>query len=281
MKKSILNKIGSVLIITLMVFSLSACGKKADNATGQTASAKGETNLDKIKKSGKLIVGTSADYPPYEFHKQVNGKDEIVGFDIEIANQLAKDLGVQLEVKDITFNGLLESLKAGKINMIIAGMNPTAERAKEVDFSKIYYTSTQAVLVRTEDKDKYKSLSDLSGKKVGAQMTTTQEQIAKSQIKGADVKSLGKVTDLILELKNKKVDALVVESTVAQSYADKNSDLTVSSAHFSMETSQKGSAIAVKKDSPELVKELNKSIDKLIKDKSIDKFVIKANTMTE
>lgn len=281
MKKSILNKIGSVLIITLMVFSLSACGKKADNATGQTASAKGETNLDKIKKSGKLIVGTSADYPPYEFHKQVNGKDEIVGFDIEIANQLAKDLGVQLEVKDITFNGLLESLKAGKIDMIIAGMNPTAERAKEVDFSKIYYTSTQAVLVRTEDKDKYKSLSDLSGKKVGAQMTTTQEQIAKSQIKGADVKSLGKVTDLILELKNKKVDALVVESTVAQSYADKNSDLTVSSAHFSMETSQKGSAIAVKKNSPELVKELNKSIDKLIKDKSIDKFVIKANTMTE
>lgn len=166
MKKSILNKIGSVLIITLMVFSLSACGKKADNATGQTASAKGETNLDKIKKSGKLIVGTSADYPPYEFHKQVNGKDEIVGFDIEIANQLAKDLGVQLEVKDITFNGLLESLKAGKIDMIIAGMNPTAERAKEVDFSKIYYTSTQAVLVRTEDKDKYKSLSDLSGKKL-------------------------------------------------------------------------------------------------------------------
>lgn len=281
MKKSILNKIGSVLIITLMVFSLSACGKKADNATGQTASAKGETNLDKIKKSGKLIVGTSADYPPYEFHKQVNGKDEIVGFDIEIANQLAKDLGVQLEVKDITFNGLLESLKAGKIDMIIAGMNPTPERAKEVDFSKIYYTSTQAVLIRTEDKDKYKALSDLSGKKVGAQMTTTQEQIAKSQIKGADVKSLGKVTDLILELKNKKVDALVVESTVAQSYADKNSDLTVSSAHFSMETSQKGSAIAVKKNSPELVKELNKSIDKLIKDKSIDKFVIKANTMTE
>lgn len=85
-------------------------------------------------------------------------------------------------------------------------------------------------------------------------MTTTQEQIAKSQIKGADVKSLGKVTDLILELKNKKVDALVVESTVAQSYADKNSDLTVSSAHFSMETSQKVPLLQLRKIHRNLLK---------------------------
>lgn len=276
MKKSILSKIGSIIITTIMVFSLTACGK----STG-SAAAGGETSLNKIKKSGKLIVGTSADYPPYEFHKQVNGKDEIVGFDVEIAKQIAKDLGVQLEIKDITFNGLLESLKSGKIDMIIAGMNPTPERAKEVDFSKVYYKAVQSVLVRTEDKDKYTSLSDLNGKKVGVQMGTTQEQIAKSQIKGASIKSLGKITDLILELKNKKVDALVAEQPVAQSYADKNSDLIISSASFSTETSQKGSAIAVKKNSPELVKELNKTIDKLISSKSIDKFVTEANAMTE
>lgn len=159
-------------------------------------------------------------------------------------------------------------------------MNPTAERAKAVDFSKIYYKAVQTVLVRTEDKDKYKALTDLKGMKVGVQMGSVQEQLANDQMKGSTKKSLGKITDLILELKNKKIDALVVEKPVADSYAAKNPDLFVTDMKFA-NAEDMGSAIAVRKNSPALVKAINNTIDKLIKNKSIDKLVTDANNMTE
>lgn len=275
MKKNIFSKVSVILLIGIMVFSLAACSTKS----GSTATGS-NTEVDKIKKAGVLVVGTSGDYPPYEFHKQVNGKDEIVGFDMEIAKQIAKDLGVKLEVKDITFNGLLEALNTNKIDMVIAGMNPTAERAKAVDFSKIYYKAVQTVLIRTEDKDKYKALADLKGMKVGVQMGSVQEQLANDQMKGSTKKSLGKITDLVLELKNKKIDALVIEKPVADSYAAKNPDLFVTDMKFA-NAEDMGSAIAVRKNSPALVKAINNTIDKLVKNKTIDKLVIDANNMTE
>lgn len=266
MKKGILNKLVAVTLMASMVFTLAACTKKP---------------MERVKDAGTLIVGTSADYPPYEFHKTINGVDKIVGFDIMIAEEIAKDLGVKLEIKDMKFDGLLGALKSNKIDMVIAGMNPTAERAKEVDFSKVYYTAVQAVIVRAEDKDKLKSFADLSGKKVGVQMATTQEEIAKAQIKGAEIKSLGKITDLVLELKNKKVDALVVELPVAKSYADKNADIFVSDMKFSEETAQKGSAVAMTKGNQEFVDSVNKTLDRLIKEDKISKFVTDANNMVE
>lgn len=276
MKKNILSKVLGILLIITMMLSFAACSA----GSGNSSTSSSNTEVDKIKKAGVLVVGTSGDYPPYEFHKQVNGKDEIVGFDMEIAKQIAKDLGVKLEVKDITFNGLLEALNTKKVDMVIAGMNPTAERAKAVDFSKIYYKAVQTVLIRTEDKDKYKALTDLKGMKVGVQMGSVQEQLANDQMKGSTIKSLGKITDLVLELKNKKIDALVVEKPVADSYAAKNPDLFVTDMKFA-NAEDMGSAIAVRKNSPALVKIVNSTIDKLIKNKTIDKLVIDANNMTE
>lgn len=267
-----------------LVLVLSACGQKpaaetaANGNSGQTETQK-ETKLDQIKKAGKIIVGTSADYPPYEFHKEVNKKDEIVGFDIEIAKAIAKDLGVTLEIKDMKFDGLLAALEAGNIDFIISGMTPTPERQASVDFTKIYYTAVQKAVVRTEDKEKYKTIEDLKGKRVGAQKGATQEQIVTKQMPQSEMKALGKISDLMLDLKNKKTEALVVELPVATAYLSKNPDLTVSDIQLSTEDS--GSAIAVKKGSPELVEAMNKSLDKLINDKLIDKFVIEANDMVE
>jgi polar amino acid transport system substrate-binding protein len=282
MKKGILSKLFAGVILVTMMATLVACGKKSDDkSASSTTSTKQETKLDKIKKSGKLVVGTSADYPPYEFHKQVNGKDEIVGFDITIANEIAKDLGVKLEVKDMAFNGLLAALNGDKVDMIIAGMNPTPERAKSIDFSKVYYQAVQAIVVRAEDKDKYKTLDSLKGKKVGVQMSTTQEEITKKQIAGAEVVSLAKITDLVLQLKSKKVDAIVVELPVATSYVDKNKDLIVSDMKFDAASQNKGAAVAIKKNSPEFVNEVNKTLDKLMNEKSIEKFVIDANNQVE
>lgn len=266
MKKSILKKIVAAVLTTSIILSLSACSAKPAAV---------------LINKGTLVIGTSADYPPYEFHKEINGKDTIVGFDIMIADEIAKDLGVKVELKDMKFEGLLSALQGKKIDMVIAGMNPTAERAKEVDFSKVYYTAVQAVMVRAEDKDKLKSFADLSGKKVGVQKSTTQEKIAQEQIKGAEVKSLGKITDLVLALKSKNVDALVVELPVAQAYADKNKDIFVSSMKFSEETAEKGSAIAVSKGNKQLLDSVNKTLDKLMKEDKISKFVAEANSMAE
>ena len=109
------------------------------------------------------------DYPPYEFHKLIDGKDEIVGFDIEIAKQVAADLGVKLEIVDMKFEGLLPALVTNDIDFIVAGMVADEERAKTVDFSVPYYAAEQRMVVRLADKDKYKDPEALVGLKVGAQ----------------------------------------------------------------------------------------------------------------
>ena len=135
------KKIISIIITILIAFSLSGCSQGKASAE--------VSKMDKIKEKGKIVIGTSADYPPYEFHKSIDGKDTIVGFDIEIAKEIAKDLGVELEIKDMKFDGLLAALQTGNIDFVAAGMNPTEDRKKNVDFSKIYYTAVQCVVIRS------------------------------------------------------------------------------------------------------------------------------------
>jgi len=263
--KGMLKKVFCLFIVAAIVMSVAGCGN-------------GDT-MGKIEKSGKLVVGTSADYAPYEYHAMIDGKDTIIGFDISIVEEIAKDLGVQLEIVDIGFDGLLVALNTDKVDIVIAGMNPDEERRKAVDFTKIYYEAKQGVIVRTEDKDKIKSIADLSGKKVGAQLGTTQEKIAKKQMKEANLVSLGKIPDLVMELKNKKIDALVVELPVANGYTKNNNDLALS--QVSIEEESGGSAIAVKKGNTDLLKLIDKSLDRLMSDGSIEKFVQEANDKNE
>ena len=110
MKKGILKKMIAVVAVATMAISAIGCGSSSKTEGEKTEGAAVEQkadggNLSDIKSKGKLVVGTSADYPPYEFHTMANGKDEIVGFDIDVAKEVAKDLGVELEVKDMDFDG--------------------------------------------------------------------------------------------------------------------------------------------------------------------------------
>lgn len=259
--KGIFKKAFCLFMVAAIAMSIAACG--------------GGSTMKRIEKSGKLVIGTSADYAPYEYHAMIDGKDTIIGIDISIVEEIAKDLGVQLEIVDMGFDGLLSALNTDKVDIVIAGMNPDEDRKKAVDFSKIYYEAKQGVLVRAEDKDKIKSLADLSGKKVGAQLGTTQESIAKEQMKDSTLVSLGKIPDLVMELKNKKIDALVVEFPVANGYVKNNNDLALSD--ITVEEESGGSAVAVKKGNSDLVKLIDKSLDRLMSDGSIDKFVQEAN----
>lgn len=261
MLKKVLVKAAAVVLAGTMVFSFAGCGKKIDT-------------MKHVKDTGKLVMGTSADYPPYEFHKQIDGEDKVVGFDIAIANEIAKELGVKLEIKEMEFGTLLGALKTGKVDMVLAGMTPDKKRKKEVDFSDIYYMAKQGILVKAEKKDSIKTLEDLKGKKVGAQQGSIQEEIAKEQIAGAELKTLGNVGDLILELQNNKVDALVMELPVAELYVSQNADLAVSDAKVKDEDG--GSAVGVAKGNQEFVDAVNKVIDRLNAEKAIEKFVTEA-----
>ena len=268
------KKIISIIVTIAIAFGLFGCSSAKEEKVSTQVS-----KVDKLKEKGKIVIGTSADYPPYEFHKSINGKDTIVGFDIEIAKEVAKDLGVELEIKDMKFDGLLAALDTGNIDFVAAGMTPTEERKKNVDFSKIYYTAVQCVVVRAEDEGTIRSLEDLKSKKVGVQKGAVQEQLAKEQLTSSEIKPLGKVSDLMLSLSTKKVDAVIVELPVAKAYVQQNPALALSK--IQLKTEEEGSAIAVKKGNEDLVNSINMTIDRLASGKVIDKFVADANKSAE
>lgn len=282
MKKGILKKMIAVVAVATMAISAIGCGSSSKTEGEKTEGAAVEQkadggNLSDIKSKGKLVVGTSADYPPYEFHTMANGKDEIVGFDIDIAKEVAKELGVELEVKDMDFDGLLVALQAGKVDMVFAGMTPTDERKENADFSDIYYSATHRFILRSGEEGSVKSFDDLKGKKIGVQKGSIQEGIAKDNFDEANIKSLAKVTDLVLDLKNKKVDAILIEEGVAKINCDKNKDIAMSD--FVVTDENGGAAIALKKGSTELQTEVNKTISKLKEEDKITKFVSDANDL--
>ena len=273
----------ATLIIVILLLSLSLIG--CSNSKKVSTSNEAVSTIEKIKDSGKIVLGTCADYPPYEFHKQIDGKDTIVGFDIDIAKEVAKDLGVELEIKDKDFNGLLAALDTENVDFVVAGMVPKEERKKSADFSKVYYNPDQGFLVRVEDEEKYKSISDLDGMKIGAQKGTMQEDMALEMFPNSEIKSLGKITDLVLELKNEKLSGVVLATPVATAYDKANPDLTLS-PHISfkkedVETMEEGVAVAIKKGEQELVDSINKTIDRITEEKLLEKFIQDATALSE
>ena len=273
MKNGLLKKILAVAAATVLAVGMVGCGA----GTSNSGSNENQTTLEKIKTNGKLIVGTSADYPPYEFHAIIDGKDQIKGFDIDIAQAVADDLGVELEIKDMDFDGLLVALQGDKVDIVFAGMTPTDERKENADFSDIYYEATHRFILRSGEEASVKSFDDLKGMKIGVQKGSIQEGIAKENFDEANIKSLAKVTDLVLDLKNNKVDAILIEEGVAKINCDKNEGIAI--ADFVVKDEDGGTAIAMKKGESELQEEVNKTIGKLKEQDKISKFVSEATDL--
>lgn len=225
----------------------------------------------------ELVVGLSAEYAPYEFHAMIDGKDTISGSDVQIAKEIAKDMNCELVIKEMEFKSLISALKAGQIDMIISGMNATPERQKEVDFSEIYYEARHGVLIRKEDKEEYKEISDLYGDKIGLQLGSTQQEIGETLIKDGDFKLLANVNNLILELKTGKINSIITEKPVAQMAIVTNKELTLSD--IDIKDGATGIAVAVKKDSKELLENINTTIKRLQDEKLVDKFVEDASIL--
>ncbi|HGZ8670884.1 TPA: ABC transporter permease subunit [Staphylococcus aureus] len=245
-----------------------------------TAHAEQDQTWEKIKERGELRVGLSADYAPMEFEHTVNGKTEYAGVDIDLAKKIAKDNNLKLKIVNMSFDSLLGALKTGKIDIIISGMTSTPERKKQVDFSDSYMITKNIMLVKKDKVDEYKDIKDFNNKKVGAQKGTEQEKIAQTEIENASITSLSRLPDVILALKSGKVEGAVVEKPVAEAYLKQNPKLGISNVKFNEE--EKDTVIAVPKDSPKLLSQINKTI-KEVKDKGlIDKYMTNAaNAMND
>lgn len=245
-----------------------------------TAHAEQDQTWEKIKERGELRVGLSADYAPMEFEHTVNGKTEYAGVDIDLAKKIAKDNNLKLKIVNMSFDSLLGALKTGKIDIIISGMTSTPERKKQVDFSDSYMMTKNIMLVKKDKVNEYKDIKDFNNKKVGAQKGTEQEKIAQTEIENASITSLSRLPDVILALKSGKVEGVVVEKPVAEAYLKQNPKLGISNVKFNEE--EKDTVIAVPKDSPKLLSQINKTI-KEVKDKGlIDKYMTNAaNAMND
>lgn len=180
----------------------------------------------------------------------------------------------------MSFDSLLGALKTGKIDIIISGMTSTPERKKQVDFSDSYMMTKNIMLVKKDKVNEYKDIKDFNNKKVGAQKGTEQEKIAQTEIENASITSLSRLPDVILALKSGKVEGAVVEKPVAEAYLKQNPKLGISNVKFNEE--EKDTVIAVPKDSPKLLSQINKTI-KEVKDKGlIDKYMTNAaNAMND
>ena len=255
MNKKLWAKAALAAVAAAGVMMAAGCGGSDDKKAAASGDKQGPV-MQKIKESGKIVVGTASGYPPYEFIDASKADKTVIGIDMEIAQALADKLGVKLEVQDMNFQSLLSSLTSGKVDIAISGINPTDERRKTMDFSDNYLPTEQMVLIRKADADKYKSLEDLYGKTIGVQKSTTQETLTKNEIKDAQIVGLAHVPEAVLELKHGKVDGVVVEGICGKQYLIYNDDLMFAEGiHFKNGT--KNSAAALQKGNEDLLKVVN------------------------
>lgn len=260
-----MKKIISLVAVAAMVLSMAACGSKdADSESKAPAanSAAEETSAPKEEadqaEGGTLIMATNAAFPPYEF---VDG-DEIVGIDAEIAQAIAEDLGMTLQIDDMDFDSIVTAVQTGKADMGVAGMTVTEDRLKNVNFTDSYATGVQVIIV-TEDSD-ITGPDDLEGKLIGVQQGTTGHiYCADTPEDGGygeeNVMAYPNGASAVEALKTGKVDCVVIDNEPAKAFVAANEGLKILDTEFVTEDY----AIAIAKDNEELLEQVNASLAKL------------------
>ena len=260
-----------VLCSFLASFFLVAC---------QSGSNDSQSALEAIKQKGKLVVATSPDYAPFEFQSLVDGKNQVVGADIDMAQAIADELGVKLEISSMSFDNVLTSLQTSKADLAVAGISATDERKEVFDFSIPYYENKISFLVRKSDVEKYKDLTSLESANIAAQKGTVPESMVKEQLPKAQLTSLTNMGEAVNELQAGKVDVVHMDEPVALSYAAKNADLAVATVSLKMKDGE-ANAVALRKNSADLKEVVDKVIQKLKDDGTYQKYLEKAASLTE
>lgn len=253
----------TALVLALMLLAVSSCAL-ADH-------------LDDIRKSGKLVVGAEVSFAPFEFYMTgEDGKEYEAGFEMDLARQIAEDLGVELEIADQQFNGLITALQVGEVDLVISGMTATEERCKAVDFSTTYYVGEQPFVVREADVEKYKTYDDIKGKMVGAQLGTIQQTILETQFPECESLLLPKVPTLLMELLGGNIEGVICSRIVATSYMNIYDGLAF--AEIPVDSNKNGVGVAVAKgdDNATLLAAVNATVERVVADGTYDAWVEKA-----
>ncbi|MBQ4629781.1 MAG: basic amino acid ABC transporter substrate-binding protein [Clostridia bacterium] len=212
-----------------------------------------------------LKMATNAAFPPYEYKEG----EKIVGIDAEIAEAIAKELGMKLEIVDMEFDSIITAVDKGEVDFGMAGMTVTDERKEQVDFSDSYATGVQSIIVK-EGSD-IKTVDDLEGKKIGVQLGTTGDIYATDDYGAENVTQYGKGADAVIALKGGDVDAVIIDNEPAKAFVEENEGLAILDTEYAVEDY----AIAIKKGNTKLLDDVNAALSKLTEDGTIDKIIAK------
>ena len=255
-----MKKFTAIILAVLMVCAmLTGCGSKE------------EAGLKTVE-SGKLIMATNAAFPPYEF---IEG-NEVVGIDAENAGAIAEKLGLELQIDDMEFDSIIESVKGGKADIGLAGMTVTPERQEVINFTASYATGVQVVIV-TED-SAIASVDDLFAEGamhiIGVQRNTTGDLYSTWDLEDAGLATVdrySKGADAVQALITGKVDCVVIDNEPAKAFVAANAGLKILDTAYAVEDY----AAAMSKDNQELYEAVNKALEELIADGTVKTIVEK------
>lgn len=287
-----MKKVLAMLLAAAMMMTMTACGGSAsseapasseaaassESAASEEAPAAEGSDVARIKEAGELVMLTNCGFPPFEY---IDGT-EPAGVDVDICKAIADKLGVELKVVDMDFDGVINALVAGKGDIIGAGMTITPEREESVDFSEVYFTSAQYMILPADST--LATLEDLKGKTIGVQTGTTGDLFIDGEIKdgalkdsGATLKQYKTGLEAALDLNNGRLDCVVLDQFPAQTIVSQNGDaLKVSENAINDSESY---ALAMNKGS-DLVAVANEVLTGMIDNGTIDELVITHNEKT-
>lgn len=271
------KKVVSVMLCVAMTAAMMmGCGSKTEEAaapaeteapTEEEAEAPAEETEEAeapAAEGGVLVMGTNAEFPPYEFYEG----QEVVGIDAEMAAAVAEKLGMELKIEDMAFDSIIPALTAGKIDMGVAGMTVTEDRLASVDFSDSYATATQVIIVK-EDSE-IASADDLAGKTIGVQLGTTGDIYA-SDVEGATIEQYNKGMEAVMSLSQGKIDAVIIDNEPAKVFVSEVEGLKILDEAFVTEEY----AIALAKGNTELLDKVNAALAELKEDGTLQSIVDK------
>ena len=244
-----MKKLIAIITCAAMLMSLAACGKTS-NGTAQP---------------GVLVMATNAEFPPYEYHEG----SAIVGIDAEIAAAIAEKMGCELQIEDIAFDSIIPEVSSSKADMGMAGMTVTDERKQNVDFSDTYAIARQVVIVA--EGSGITSLADLEGKKIGVQQGTTGDIYATDEFGDENIERYAKGMEAVQALSQGKIDAVIIDNEPAKVFVNENQGLTILDEAYADEEY----AIAVRKGNTELLEQINKALQELKADGTLDAIINK------
>ncbi len=252
------SKLGVVLLLLMFLTSVALFGCDTDNGDEiePVVDGDGDATEDAAEtgERGELVMGTNADFPPFEF---IDDNNEVAGFDVDLAKEIADYLNMELKIENMDFDGLVAAVSTGMIDMAVAAMTITEERMAQVNFSDAYIEAGQVIVVRS-DYDGIETAADLSDKKVAAQLGTTGVMEAE-KLGVTNLVQFTKITEVFMELTQGKVDAVVVDAPVANLFMNQQDGLKIVGDMLSAESY----GIAVSKDNTELLNGINNALSQI------------------